>query len=157
MLPLAICLALIHEYPRAIAIYEALAPYFTQFTTIDLNLSEIYADLGDLPRALQYAEQAYRRFPQSPLAQSVYGVRCAENGDFQKAADLIPDSANVPPFRDILLTSLEKNLESNLSAKRYSICRAIATRILRLQPDHIRAQECLDLIDQLQSDNANPK
>jgi tetratricopeptide (TPR) repeat protein len=157
MLPLAFCLALSHEYSRAIALYEALAPYLTQNATVDINLSEIYAALGDMPRALQYAAQAYRRFPQSPLAQGIYGVRCAESGDFQKAADLIPDSADIPPFRNVLLTSLEKNLESNLSAKRYSICRAIATRILRLQPDHVRAQECLDLIDQLQSDNANPK
>ncbi|MBP5300983.1 MAG: tetratricopeptide repeat protein [Victivallales bacterium] len=157
MLPLAIYLALVREHSRAIALYEALAPYLTQDPTIDLNLSEIYADLGDMQRALQYAEQANRRFPQSALAQAVYGVRCAENGDFQKAADLIPDSANDPKFREILLTSLEKNLESNLAAQRYSLCRSIANRILNLQPGHARAQECLDLIAQLQSDDATPK
>ena len=157
MLPLAFFLAISREHQRAIALYEALAPYLNQDPTIDLNLSEIYADLGDSPRALQYAAQACRRFPQSQLAQAVYGMRCAENGDFQKATELIPDTADAPQFRETLLASLEKNLESNLAAQNFNLCRLIANRLLRLRPDHARARECLDQIAQLQSEDATPK
>ncbi len=147
LLPIAIYLGLIGENERAAKALETLKPYTKSGPTVELNLSEIYANLGNKALAMANAESAYSRFSNSTIVKAVYGLRCAENKDFQKAIDLISDSATEPRFRATLIESLEKNIEACFADTRYVTCRNNINRLLTLQPDNKFAKEYLQKLN----------
>ncbi len=149
LLPLAIYLGIIREHTRAIALYEALSPYVTQNSLIDINLSEIYSDLGNKELALQYGEKAFRRFPNSELARTIYGIRNAESGNYEQAARLISDTVPSEEFKKILIFCLEQNIEKQFENKHYATCRNSIQRLQHLQSDNATVQEYLDKLNQL--------
>ncbi len=150
LLPLAIYLGLVGEPKRAVAALEALKPYTQSSATVELNLSENYAMMGNKELAMSTIESVYSRFTDSVIVKAVYGLRCAENNDFQKAVTLISDSATEPRFRATLVLSLEKSIENCFNDKRYVTCRAYATRLSALQPENKCAKEFLQKLDEIQ-------
>ena len=152
LLPLAIYLGLVGANERAVATLEALKPYTKSSPTVELNLSEVYATLGNKQLAISNAESAYSRFSNSTVVKAVYGLRCAENNDFQKAIDLISDSATAPRFRATLIHSLEKNIEATFADRRYITCQNNIKRLLALQPDNSCAKEHQQKLDALQAE-----
>ena len=152
LLPLAIYLGLVGEHKRAITAFEALKPYTKSSPTVELNLSEIYAMTGNKELAMANAESAYSRFSDSTVVRAVYGIRCAENNDFQKAIDLISDSSSEPRFRATLIASLEKNIETCFADKRYVTCQNNIKRLLTLQPENKCANEHQQKLDAMQKE-----
>ncbi|MBQ7649845.1 MAG: hypothetical protein IJS15_02740 [Victivallales bacterium] len=155
LLPLAIYLGLVGEHARAVTALEALKPYTRSSPTVELNLSEVYAMQGNRELAMSNAESAYSRFQNSTVTKAVYGLRCAENNDFQKAADLISDSATEPRFRTTLIHSLEKNIETTFGDGHYITCKNNIKRLLELQPDNNCAKEHQQKLDALKAEAEN--
>ena len=152
LLPIAIYLGMVGENQRAVAALEALKPYTMSSPTVELNLSENYAMLGNKPLAMANAESAYSRFKDSTVVSAVYGLRCAENNDFQKAVDLISDSATEPRFRMTLIKSLEKKIEASFADERYVTASSSIKRLLTLQPDNKCALEHLNKLNAMQEE-----
>ena len=157
LLPLALYLGLVGEHKRAVAALEALKPYTQSDPTIELNLSENYAMMGDKERAMSTIESAYYRFSDSTIVKAVYGLRCAEANDFQKAVTLISDSATAPRFRETLVISLEKSIESSFNDKRYVTCRTYANRLSALLPDNQCAKDYLQKLDAMKQEEEAEK
>ena len=151
LLPLAIYLGMVGANERAVTALEALKPYTQSSPTVELNLSENYAMLGKKELAMSTIEAAYSRFTTSNVVRAVYGLRCAENKDYQKAVTLIPDSATEPRFRATLVESLEKTIEACFGENRHVTCRNYITRLLAIQPDNECAKEYLQKLDAIQA------
>ncbi|MBR4675598.1 MAG: hypothetical protein IKP00_14150 [Victivallales bacterium] len=147
LLPLGIYLALVREFERAKAIYNALLPFGGKDALIELNLSEIYSAEGDAKQALKYAADAYKKLPESLLVQTVYGLRYAEMEDYEQAATYIPDDTMDENAKAVLLTCLEKNIEIAFTQGRNATCRTIIKRLQSLQPDNPCAREYLEKLD----------
>ncbi len=147
LLPLGIYLALAREFERAKTIYSALLPFGGKDALIELNLSEIYSEEEDAKQALKYAEEAYKKSPDSLLVQTVYGMRYAEMQDYEQAATFIPDDTPDENAKAVLLTSLEKNIEAAFAQGRNATCRTIIKRLQALQPDNLCAREILEKLD----------
>ncbi len=150
LLPIAIYLGLVGENKRAVTALEALKPYTLSSPTVELNLSENYAILGDKKLAMSNAESAYSRFPESTVVRAVYGLRCAENNDFHKAVDLISDSAVEPRFRATLVNSLELKIKACFAERRYATAKTSIDRLLSLQPDNQCAKEHLEKLNAME-------
>ena len=147
LLPLGIYLALVREFGRAKDIYIALLPFSGTNVIIELNLSEIYSEEGDATLGLKYAADAYKKNPESLLVQTVYGMRYAEMKDYEHAAAFIPDNTMDENAKAVLLTCLEKNIESSFTKGRNATCRTIIRRLQTLQPDNMIAKEYLEKLD----------
>ena len=141
LLPLAMYLGVSRQYVRASAAYEQLLPYFEDNVAFWLNLSELYAAQGNAKKALDYASEVYRRFPEMPPVRVIYGVRCAENGDFDRAVKLLPDDVKDAKVREILVACLEKSLQDNFAHRRYPECQRLLQRLQALAPDNACAAE----------------
>ena len=147
LLPLAICLALAHEFERAKVIYLGLLPHSGDNPVIDLNLSEIFAHQGDALQALEYAGNAYKKNPKSPLVQTVYGIRHYAMNNFEQAAALIPNTVTAENEKAILVECLEKNIASKFSDDDIANCRRTIRRLQALQPENKCAKEYLEKLD----------
>ena len=143
LLPLAIYLALSKELERAKAIYLTLLPHSENNAIIDLNLSEIFAQQGDLLKALEYAANAYKKNPKSPIVQTVYGIRHYAMNNYEQAAALIPNSVPGETEKAILVECLEKIIEASYKEDDTATCRKTIRRLQALQPDNKCAKEYL--------------
>ncbi len=148
LLPLGLYLGISRQRERAIAVYETLKPYMMSSPIIDLNLSEIYKSLDDKEKALANAADAYAKAPNNPLVRSVYGMRCAENDDFEKAVTLIPINVQEPEYQKVLVTSLEKCIEISYKDQRLASCRSYIRSLQELQPENACVADYLKRLEE---------
>lgn len=148
LFPLAAYLALAHVTDRAVKIYTGLIPYMGNDPTVELNLSEIYADAGQLELALKYAADALRKAPSSDIVKIVYAIRCADNKDYAQALTYLPYSVDDENLKAILVNCLEKSIADAFAKQRLSTCRAYLQHLQRLQPQNPVIQEYLEKLNQ---------
>ena len=149
LFPLAVYLALAHVTDHAIKIYTGLIPYMGNNPTVELNLSEIYADAGQLELALKYASDALQKAPSSNIAKIVYAIRCADKKDYAQALTYLPYSVADENLKTILVNCLEKAIADAFAKQLFSSCRTYLQRLQRLQPQNPIVQEYLEKLNQL--------
>ncbi len=147
LFPLAVYLALAHVTDRAVKIYTDLLPYMGNNPTIELNLSEIYADAGQFELALKYAADALKKTPSSNIVKIVYALRCADKEDYAQALTYLPDSVSDENLKAILINCLEKSIVDAFEKQRFATCRTYLQRLQRLQPQNPVVQEYLEKLD----------
>lgn len=147
LFPLAVYLALAHVTDRAVKIYTALIPYMGNNPTVELNLSEIYADAGQLELALKYAADALRKAPSSNLVKIVYAIRCADRKDYEQALTYLPYSVADENLKAILVNCLEKTIADAFAKQLFASCRTYLQRLQRLQPQNPIVQEYLEKLN----------
>jgi|GEM_PF-4835267 len=148
LFPLAVYLALAHVTDRAIKIYTDLIPYMGNNPTVELNLSEIYADAGQPELALKYAADALRKAPSSNIVKVVYALRCADKKDYAQALTYLPLNVADEDLKAILVDCLEKSIADAFSKQLFATCRTYVQRLQRLQPQNPVVQEYLEKLDQ---------
>ena len=148
LFPLAVYLALAHVTDRAIKIYTNLIPYMGNNPTVELNLSEIYADAGQLELALKYAADALKKAPSSNIVKIVYAIRCAANGHYAQALNDLPDSVADENLKVSFVNFLEKSIADTFEKQHFATCRAYLQRLQRLQPQNPIIQEYLEKLNQ---------
>jgi len=148
LFPLAVYLALAHVTDRAIKIYTALIPYMGNNPTVELNLSEIYSDAGQLDLALKYASDALQKAPSSNIVKIVYALRCADKKDYEQALTYLPYSVTDENLKAILVNCLEKSIADTYAKELFASCRTYIQRLQRLQPKNPIVQEYLEKLNQ---------
>ena len=111
--------------------------------TVELYLSEIYADAGQLELALKYAADALQKAPTSNIVKIVYAIRCVDKKDYAQALTYLPDSVTDENLKVILVNCLEKSIADAFAKQLFSSCRAYLQRLQRLQPQNPIVQEYL--------------
>lgn len=154
MLSLAVYLAIIHEVDRSIAVYEQLKPFATADATVELNLSELYASKKEKTQAMENAKSALRRFPDSRLVRTIYGLRCAENANFTEAVSYIPDTVKDERLNNALVYCLEQLIEDNFERGHIFVVRGHIERLRKLRPDSPVIEEYTKKIAEKESESA---
>ncbi|MBR0459491.1 MAG: hypothetical protein IJJ26_09665 [Victivallales bacterium] len=147
LFPLAVYLALAHVTDRAVKIYTDLIPYMGNNPTVELNLSEIYADAGQFELALKYAADALQKAPSSNIVKIVYALRCADKEDYAQALTYLPDNVSDENLKTILINCLEKSIADAFEKQRFATCRTYLQRLQRLQPQNPIVQEYLEKLN----------
>ena len=117
--------------------------------TVELNLSEIYADAGQLELALKYASDALQKAPSSNIVKIVYAIRCADKKDYEQALTYLPYSVTDENLKAILVNCLEKAIADAFAKQLFASCRTYLQRLQRLQPQNPIVQEYLEKLNQL--------
>ena len=147
LFPLAVYLALAHVTDRAIKIYTDLIPYMGNNPTVELNLSEIYADAGQFELAFKYAAAALRKAPASNVVKIVYAIRCADKKDYTQALAYLPYSVTDEKLKALLVKCLEKSIADAFAKQLFTTCRTYLQRLQRLQPQNPIVQEYLEKLN----------
>ena len=117
--------------------------------TVELNLSEIYSESGQLELALKYASDALQKAPSSNIVKIVYAIRCAEKKDYEQALTYLPYSVADENLKAILVNCLEKSIADTFAKQLFASCRTYLQRLKHLQPKNPIVQEYLEKLNQL--------
>jgi len=132
---LAVDLAKLDLHERAIAIYERLKPYADDPTLIELNLSELYADIKKQDKALENAHSAWQRNNFSKVIKNCYGLRLADSKKWDEAIRMLDVKAKDPRVKPALIQSYENLVKSTFEQHRDYECKNYikAFRVLALE------------------------
>ena len=137
-------------------IQEALSKY-SQFpenssyqTVVLMNCAELYAEAGDLNKALQQAQQAYLSMPELPEAQYCYADKLYRAGRLSEIVDVVRITPATPwsdELRRLWITGMEALLrqaeKSGQSEKLLELCE----RLLQVDPQNQIAEEYRQKVD----------
>ena len=84
------------NYPAAVAEHERLVQEVPDNAGLMNNLAWLYNEVGD-PRALEMAERAHEAAPENPMIADTYGWILHQQGDTQRALELIGAAAAGAP------------------------------------------------------------
>jgi len=129
---LALNLAKLDLHERAIAIYENLKPYVDDPTLIELNLSELYADIKKLDDALENAHRAWQRNTSSKVIKDCYGLRLADSQKWGDAIRMLDINAKDPRVKTAIIRSYENLVKNTFEQHRYYECKNYINAFLLL-------------------------
>lgn len=97
------------QLERARGLYEKVLAESPESVVVLNNLAWLSGELKD-PKALGYAERAYRLAPKSAAVLDTYGMLLASSGDDRKAIDLMRQAVEVSPRSNGIRLNLAKVL-----------------------------------------------
>ena len=117
-----------------------------------LNTAELFAENGELNKALDLAEQAYKLAPDMPEAQFCYADKLFRNGKLNVIPDIVKLSPAVP-FRNgmekLWIAGMQQRVkECDVNTQKEKI-REICRQILVVDPDNNTALEYLKKLNKM--------
>jgi cellulose synthase operon protein C len=97
------------RYQEAVTLYQALVALDPNNPAWVNNLAHSAAQIKD-PKALEYAERAFRLAPENPAIMHTLGEVLVEQGDAKRGVELMRKAASGAPNRPALRLSLAKGL-----------------------------------------------
>lgn len=114
--------------------------------TVLLNTAEIYAELGDLDRALSLSNRAYSLAPQMPETQLCYADKLHKKGKSSMIPEVIKLSPHTPLQRkmeSLWIIGMQQCItECDINTQQEKI-RDLCRKLLVISPDNSIALECL--------------
>lgn len=114
--------------------------------TVLLNTAEIYAELGDLDRALSLSNRAYSLAPQMPETQLCYADKLHKKGKSSMIPEVIKLSPHTPLQRkmeSLWIIGMQQCItESDINTQQEKI-RDLCRKLLVISPDNSIALEYL--------------
>ena len=114
--------------------------------TVLLNTAEIYAELGDLDRALSLSNRAYSLAPQMPETQLCYADKLHKKGKSSMIPEVIKLSPNTPLQRkmeSLWIIGMQQCItECDINTQQEKI-RDLCRKLLVISPDNSIALEYL--------------
>ena len=131
------------------ALFPAQSPYTV---AVLLNMAELYAEAGNIDRALILSARAYNRAPAMPETQLCYADKLYKKGDWKPIPDIIKLSSS-NTFRRRLeplwITGMEQRIKDcNISTQREKI-RELCRQLMVIAPDNNIAVEYLKKLHQM--------
>ena len=135
----------------ALAKYEKIADSEFKLAVL-LNMSEIYAETGNLEKALSFSKQAYVTEPQMQETQLCYADKLYKKGKFSEIPDVIKLSSRSSLYRrmkPLWVAGMQQRIkECNINTQQEKI-RELCRQLLVVAPDNNTALEYLKRIQQM--------
>ncbi len=135
------------------ALFKKESPYYI---AVLLNTAEIYAEQGNLSRALSQAKQAYKLYPALPEAQLCYADKLYRSGQLTEIPDVVKLTVNSPYRRRLeflLVQGLQKRIEIGYGRaddkQQKDEVRDLCRQLLLLDSNNKIAQEYLKKLNKM--------
>ncbi|MEG2075624.1 MAG: tetratricopeptide repeat protein, partial [Victivallaceae bacterium] len=139
-------LAATGESTEAIESYRKLLQYMPDNPLILVNLSELYATVGQTDSAMQTAQIARNKYPDIAEVQLCYGLRLFEAKNYNSAlSELEPHLKNLRA-RSAAISSMEMLAGDYYSKGQYVLSEELCNRLLKLAPTNPSAKKYLTKI-----------
>ncbi|MBE6366558.1 MAG: hypothetical protein E7052_01445 [Lentisphaerae bacterium] len=117
-----------------------------------LNTSELYAENGDLLRALDLSQQAYKLSPELPETQLCYSDKLQKNRQSELIPEVIKLSGTSPYSRKLKalwIDGMQQRISSYDLGKQREKLREVCRQLLVVDPGNRVAEDCLKKLNKM--------
>lgn len=137
----------------ALTRYLSIKDTYPDKALVNLNLSELYIEKGDMKNALACAETAWRLDPNTLLVRYIYAKRLYENGQYSEAVSVLkfPQyKASFPKeMLDLWYKAILAQIKADFGAERYTPAMEYTKFLLIYFPDDKSGRDYLEKLERI--------
>ena len=136
----------------ALAKYQLFPEKSPYQLTVLLNMAELFAENGNLPRAVSLARQAYELAPTVPEVQLCYADKLYKNGHLTAIPDvvkLVPHTAQHKRMKFLWIAGMQQRIRQCDINKQRERLRELCRQLLVLEPGNTVALEHLKQLNKM--------
>ena len=119
-----------------------------------LNTAEIFAESGNVARALELSAKAYRLAPELPETQFCYADKLYKNGSYTEIPDVVKLRFTTSPFyrrmKEMWITGMQKRITSCDMDLQQNKLREMVNQLLRIDPENQTGRQYLQKLQDQQ-------